>query len=845
MPTPSLPGSDQTRSSQVRPRWLSRAAAHPLSPVLDYLRQSPYTTAVLSVGIALVLMLGLDPLAAMTQTPFLLFFGAVVISAWQGGIRSGLMSTLLGALISNYFFLAPLNSFALNYTDIVRLTVFVLEGILISVLCGSLRLTNQKLDRNLQRLRSQEFSLQRSTAILDAINASTPTLLYVKDRQGRIQMGSAALLQLVGKSGTEIIGSTNADILPDPQAVDQITANDQRVMETGEVLTFEEVIDFPDGTRTYLTCKSPYRDEQGRIVGLIGVSTDISDRKQAENALRQSEERLRLALDAGNMGAWEWNLETNVQRWDVNQYKLFGLDKDRTELKAGTFFQFIHPDDLPRTQAITEQVLAQGGSFSTEFRIIRPDGNTRWLSSQGMVLQGSDQQPRRMIGVNFDITARKQAEAEREQLLCREQAARQEAEAANRIKDEFLAVLSHELRSPLNPILGWARLLRLGRLDAAKTRNALETIERNAQLQTQLIEDLLDVSRILQGKLGLTMATVDLSTVIDAALETVQLAAEAKSIEVRREARPASGHAERASPCPSPFLVLGDAARLQQVVWNLLSNAVKFTPEGGWVEVRLEQIDRGVDGWMGERVDEYSPLCPSTHPPIHPLTSYAQITVTDTGKGIHPDFLPYVFEYFRQADSTTTRKFGGLGLGLAIVRHLVELHGGTAEADSPGEGLGATFRVRLPLVRPETQQTQAQDPAPADPHPATLAGLQILVVDDQPDARELITFMLEAAGATVTAAPSAAAALEIFPAVQPNLLVSDIGMPDLDGYDLMRQIRALPPNQGGQVPAIALTAYAGEINQQRAIAAGFQHHLAKPVELQALMGAIAALVERG
>ncbi|MBD0270066.1 MAG: response regulator, partial [Cyanobacteria bacterium Co-bin8] len=403
------------------------------------------------------------------------------------------------------------------------------------------------------------------------------------------------------------------------------------------------------------------------------------------------------------------------------------------------------------------------------------------------------------------------------------------------------AVLSHELRSPLNPILGWARLLRIGRLNAAKTSHALEIIERNAQLQTQLIEDLLDVSRILQGKLSLTMAPVDLAAVIEAALETVRLAAEAKSIEVRWEAG-----GERRQDCePISLTVLGDAARLQQVAWNLLSNAVKFTPTEGRVEVKLALVTG-----QGPRAKDHSAFdaAPSSNPTLKTGNSgqaadnpFAQITVTDTGKGIHPDFLPHVFEYFRQADSTTTRKFGGLGLGLAIVHHLVELHGGTVQAESPGEEQGATFTVRLPLVQAKTSSPQGgQGSSTHLPHASPLTGVRVLVVDDEPDTRDLIVFILETAGAIVTAAPSAAAALEIFPQLQPDILVSDIGMPDLDGYSLIRQIRALP--SGSQVPAIALTAYAGELNQGRAIAAGFQRHLAKPIETRELVSAIAAVL---
>ncbi|MBD3882861.1 PAS domain S-box protein [Phormidium tenue FACHB-886] len=537
-------------------------------------------------------------------------------------------------------------------------------------------------------------------------------------------------------------------------------------------------------------------DSDGQPLRMLGTHTDITERKQAEGALRQSEERLRLALDAGCMGAWEWNLETNVQQWDVNQYKLFGMDKDKNQLSADAFFQFIHPDDLLPAQQLTEQVLEQGGSFHTEFRIIADDGNIRWLSSQGIVVQGSNNQPVRLIGVNFDITERKRDEEERERLLANEQAARQEAEAANRIKDEFLAVLSHELRSPLNPILGWSKLLQSQKLDEQKTQQALATIERNAKLQTQLIEDLLDVSRILRGKFVLNIAPVSLISTIEAALETVRLAVEAKGIQIQKTFNLDLDQ------------VMGDAARLQQVIWNLLTNAVKFTPASGTVEIRLEQSN-----------------------------SHAQIQVKDTGKGISPEFLPYVFDYFRQEDGTTTRKFGGLGLGLAIVRHITELHGGTVRAESLGEGLGATFTVQLPLMPISVSVDEKDEP----PISVDLAGLRVLAVDDDEDIRVLIEFVLEQAGAEVRVVASAAEVLEQLEVFSPEILISDVGMPNFDGYMLMQQIRTLASGQG-MIPAIALTAYAGELDQQQALAAGFQMHLAKPVEPERLISAIVTLI---
>jgi PAS domain S-box-containing protein len=387
---------------------------------------------------------------------------------------------------------------------------------------------------------------------------------------------------------------------------------------------------------------------------------------------------------------------------------------------------------------------------------------------------------------------------ERARLYEAEQTAREVAEAANRIKDEFLAVLSHELRSPLNPILGWTRLLRTRKFDEQATDRALETIERNAKLQTQLIEDLLDISRILRGKLSLNVTPVDLRAIVEAAMETVHLAAEAKSIQIQTRFEL---NVER---------VLGDSGRLQQIVWNLLSNAVKFTPAGGRVEVQLERVG-----------------------------AQAQIRVSDTGRGIDPEFLPYVFETFRQADYTTTRTFGGLGLGLAIVRHLVELHGGTVQAASPGENRGATFVVQLPLaiVQSEPSQNSEQPDASLD-----LSGVRILAVDDDADMRELLAFVLEQAGASTTVVASAQEALAVLEQTKPDLLVSDVGMPEMDGYMLVRQLRNLTREQGGEIPAIALTAYAGELDQQRALAAGFQRHIPKPVEPTELVAVIATLV---
>ncbi len=410
-----------------------------------------------------------------------------------------------------------------------------------------------------------------------------------------------------------------------------------------------------------------------------------------------------------------------------------------------------------------------------------------------------------------EIRQRQRAEEERAQLLVQEQKARAEAENLNRLKDEFLSTVSHELRTPLNAILGWSQILRAKRADAATMNRALETIERNARSQAQLIDDLLDVSRIITGKIRLNVRTVELLPVIEAAMDTVRPTTDTKNIQMQSVLDPAAGP------------VLGDSDRLQQIVWNLLSNASKFTPKRGRIQVCLQRIN-----------------------------SHVEIVVTDTGQGISAEFLPYVFERFRQADSSITRSFGGLGLGLAIVRQLVELHGGTVHADSPGEGQGATFTVKLPLmaVEPKAIEPERVHPGVGGSVPfeysPRLDKLRILIVDDDADVRDLLTYMLEVCGAEVMAAASADEAISALTesSTPIDILISDIGMPDEDGYALLRRVRALEPENGGGIPAIALTAYARTQDRRAALLAGFQSHVAKPVEAAELIAVIANLAGR-
>jgi signal transduction histidine kinase/ActR/RegA family two-component response regulator len=416
-----------------------------------------------------------------------------------------------------------------------------------------------------------------------------------------------------------------------------------------------------------------------------------------------------------------------------------------------------------------------------------------------------------------DVTERVAREAElqaqieaRSRLLSSEKLARSEAERANRLKDEFLATISHELRNPLNAIMGWAHMLRLGKLTDVNAERAVETIYRNAKSQAQLVADLLDVSRIISGKLRLDVRTVDLIYIINAAIDSIRPAAEAKGIRLQMMLDPAAGP------------IAGDADRLQQIVWNLLTNAVKFTPKGGRIQVKVQRVN-----------------------------SHVEIEVSDSGVGINKEFLPYVFDRFRQADASTTRIHGGLGLGLSIVRQLVDLHGGSVSVHSEGEGKGTTFTITLPFVGVVDNQNEGESVHPTQGDEAisfeglpSLQGLKILVVDDEADTRELIREVLKECGSEVITSKSAAEALEALEQHRPDILISDLGMPDEDGYSLISKIRALPDERGGQIPAAALTAYARAEDRMRVLRSGFQFHLPKPVDSAELVTVVASLAGR-
>jgi hypothetical protein len=543
------------------------------------------------------------------------------------------------------------------------------------------------------------------------------------------------------------------------------------------------------------------------------------ERTRAERAVRDADVRLRAINNTLPAFVWTGDPDGKVFNFNDRWHEYTGLTAAESE--GFGWVRALHPDDVDRCVRVWEATRDEGGDYEIDVRYRRHDGAYRWYLARAVpVRRQDDSEITGWVGTSIDIDDLRRAEGslrESEEqvraLLEAERAARAEAERAGRMKDEFLATLSHELRTPLNAILGWSQIIKRQTASTDDLAQGIDVIERNARAQAQIIEDLLDMSRIISGKVRLDVQRLSMEPILRAALASATPAADAKGIRIQAVLDPLAGP------------VNGDPARLQQVFWNLLTNAVKFTPKGGRVQVVFERVN-----------------------------SHLEISVADTGEGIRPEFLPHVFDRFRQADASTTRRHGGLGLGLSIVKQLVELHGGSVRAKSAGEGQGATFIVSLPLavIHPESQ------PEPERRHPkaggeaqglytdmcAEIAGVKVLVVDDEPDARTLVKRLLEDCNAVVFTAASAAEALETLQVERPDVLVSDVGMPTKDGYEFMKQVRALPENRGGKTPALALTAYARAEDRMRAIRTGFQMHVPKPVEPAELITMIASLAGR-
>jgi PAS domain S-box-containing protein len=710
-----------------------------------------------------------------------------------------------------------------------------------------------------------EDTLRESEELLRVLANTIPQLAWMAGTDGAIVWFNDRWYAYTGRTPQQSVGWGWQEVI-EPTALPAVMARWRDTVRNGQPFEMEFPLRGADGGyRWHLTRVSAVRDQQGRVVRWFGTNTDVDQVKRAEQALREESHVLELLNDTGSVLASTRELPallrvateaaTRVSGARVGAflhygeatgaggddaftlYTMAGADNAAFERfgaeRAAALFgpdlgaaQLVRVGDLaadPRYAAARPQfgvppgqpplrsymavpVAARSGELLGTMFFGHPEPDAFTERSERIVRGIAAQAAIAVDNTRLYDAARRAAE-ERKVLLENEREARAEAERSSQMKDEFLATLSHELRTPLSAILGWSQVLRRGSRDGADLQRGLQTIERNARAQAQLIEDLLDMSRITSGKVLLDMQVISPPSFIDAAIETVRPAADAKHITIERD-----------YSVPVPF-VAGDTGRLQQVIWNLLSNAIKFTPRDGQVAVEV----RGHDDTVA-------------------------ITVRDNGAGIRPEFITHVFERFRQEDASMTRRHGGLGLGLSIVKHLVEQHGGTVRAESPGEGLGASFTIELPRAEAPGGAARSSRPGAA-PEPAAetaepvrdLAGLTVLVVDDARDGRELIARILTDCHARVRIAASAREAFDALRATRPDVLISDLGMPEADGFELIGWVRALPREAGGQVPAIALTAFARPEDRLKALEAGFSTHISKPVEPGELIAAVASV----
>lgn len=699
----------------------------------------------------------------------------------------------------------------LVFLDFVYSPKRSVDGGIDGVLVSANDVTDQVRAR--RRVEALAEDVRVSEAELRLVTNALPVLVSFVNSDERYVLVNKAYEDWFGIPHEQLIGRTLAEVLG-PAAYAKLRPFVLRGL-AGEEFSFDQ-FDVPyrlGGTRDIRVWFVPRVSSSGSVVGYAALLQDITATRRADLALQHQTDALHVALATADrlnerLGDAELILRNLVNNlpdlaWSaapdghIDFYNQRWFDYTGTTLEdvQGWGWEKVHdPDVLPAVKAAWQRSLDTGEAFEMEFPLRAADGTFQWFLTRVRPLRDSSGTLLRWIGTNTNI--HQQREATRR------------AEEASRAKDEFLATASHELRTPLNAILGWARILRSGQLEPNAYARGLETIERNARAQVQLIEDILDGSRIITGKLHLEIQALDVNALVLAAIDSVRPAADAKGIELSLDLDPAAAQLE------------GDAERLQQVVWNLANNAVKFTPRGGKVQVQLSRSESSVE-----------------------------LTVADNGQGIDAAFLPFVFDRFRQAEGTSTRRYGGLGLGLALVRHLVEAHGGTVRAESEGPGRGARFVVALPVravfkEQPESERIRAAvgEQASLVQGENTLAGVSVLVVDDELDARELVATVLEANGAVATTASSAGQALTLLGERLPQVLLSDISMPDIDGYELIRRVRSSLGVGGAELPAIALTAYSREQDRRMALEAGFQTHLAKPFEPAELVRVVGSLV---
>jgi PAS domain S-box-containing protein len=800
------------------------------------------------VGLAALAVSSLRPLTG-GDIPIIVFVLPVGAAAWVGGFGPGLLATVLS--LAELVVLRPTSPVAMEPRSYwVRVAAFIVVGLAISLVSETRRRALLRASESARQAAVQDQELRESEARFRRIVETSQEGIWHIDAEGRTVYANQRLAEMLGYRPEELVGRDAFELVPEEERREAREAWQRR--ERGDGGRAERRLRHKDGHDVWLSASATPLTEDGRFAGVFAMLTNVTERREREDALRASEARKAtqlavtevlarssdlsdavrriLQVTCGGLGwcygaLWRVDREANLLRcadfWadpghDPREFEAFarrsvfspgvGLPGRVWTSQEGAWIADLEQDtNFPRK----EVALAAGVRSAFAFPVMVGREILGVLEFFSDVVRAPDHElMKTFLGVGSQVgqfIERMRIERERQALLESEQAARREAEAANHAKDEFLATLSHELRTPLNAIVGWAHLLRTGQLDAAQTSRAVEVIDRNAKAQSQIVADVLDVSRIVMGKLRLEVRPVELSTVVEEALETLRPAAAAKDILLE-------------SALAADSRVSGDPDRLQQVVWNLVSNAIKFTPGGGRIRVDLRRVN-----------------------------GHAEVTVEDTGMGIRPDFLPHVFERFRQSDSSSTRAHGGLGLGLALVRHLVELHGGTVAAASRGEGKGATFTVALPLMLPPDARVEREVPAAESAPAVDLQGLKVLVVDDDGEARDLVATALRRAGAEVRTAANASEALADVGRHPPEVIVSDLEMPGVDGYQLIQRLRALDPEHGGTIPAAALTAHARPDEVRRALDAGFQRHLSKPAAPEEIARAVAALahLQRG